>query len=221
MDHTGQRLDKYQRPELFLGSYEFRATEEYCRNGVMNNRRPHIIFACELTETSKPILKILSENMADIIRNFPRDSLNSLSSPPMFGFVTYNHKITLYDIINDGAAHVICDLSTPFSPLNSFLVDPLIHMDKIEAFLKKFPSLYANEELEMQTILGPVIEAALMTTQVDVRNWINQNMIPKITTDADQNEKYDNIPAGKIYIFHCTLPAYGSDEETPGRIKQR
>src|SRR6218665_496930 len=90
LDHTGQRLDKYQRPELSRGSYEFRATEEYCRNGVLNNRRPHIIIACELTETSKPIMKILSENLADIIRNFPRDPLNQLSSPPMFGFVTYN-----------------------------------------------------------------------------------------------------------------------------------
>ena len=32
MIFLGQRLDKFQRPELFLGSYEFRASEEYCRN---------------------------------------------------------------------------------------------------------------------------------------------------------------------------------------------
>lgn len=35
LDHTGQRLDKLQRPELYLGSYEFLATEEYCRNRML------------------------------------------------------------------------------------------------------------------------------------------------------------------------------------------
>ncbi len=50
----------------------------------------------------------------------------------MVGFVTYNSKIQLYDIVNNGQAHVVCDLSTPFPPLNTFLVDPLVHLDKIE-----------------------------------------------------------------------------------------
>lgn len=221
LDHTGQRLDKYQRPELFLGSYEFRATEEYCRNNVMNNRRPHIIFACELTETSKPILNYLSTNLVDIIRNFPKDPLNPNSYPPMVGFVTYNSKIQLYDIVNNGQAHVVCDLSTPFPPLNTFLVDPLVHLDKIESFLKTLPSLYASEELEMQTILGPVIEAALMTTQVDVNNWFNQEQANKVIVDKDQNQTYETIPVGKIYLFHCTLPTYGNDTDTPGRLKPR
>lgn len=40
--------------------------------GVMNNRRPHIIFACELTETSKPILHSLADNLVEIINNFPK-----------------------------------------------------------------------------------------------------------------------------------------------------
>lgn len=31
MDHAGQRIDKYERPELVLGTYEFVATKEYCR----------------------------------------------------------------------------------------------------------------------------------------------------------------------------------------------
>lgn len=31
LDHTGQRVDKYERPELVLGTYEFVATKEYCR----------------------------------------------------------------------------------------------------------------------------------------------------------------------------------------------
>lgn len=31
LDHTGQRVDKYERPELVLGTYEFLATKDYCR----------------------------------------------------------------------------------------------------------------------------------------------------------------------------------------------
>lgn len=31
LDHTGQRIDKFERPELVLGTYEFVATKDYCR----------------------------------------------------------------------------------------------------------------------------------------------------------------------------------------------
>lgn len=34
LDHTGQRLDRYERPELMLGTFEYIATKDYCR--VMN-----------------------------------------------------------------------------------------------------------------------------------------------------------------------------------------
>lgn len=31
LDHTGQRMDRYERPELMLGTYEYIATKDYCR----------------------------------------------------------------------------------------------------------------------------------------------------------------------------------------------
>jgi hypothetical protein len=31
LDHTGQRADRFMRPELMLGTYEFVATQDYCR----------------------------------------------------------------------------------------------------------------------------------------------------------------------------------------------
>lgn len=34
LDHTGRRVDTYDRPELCLGSYEFVATKDYCKVGT-------------------------------------------------------------------------------------------------------------------------------------------------------------------------------------------
>ena len=31
LDHTGRRVDCYDRPELCLGAYEFVATSDYCK----------------------------------------------------------------------------------------------------------------------------------------------------------------------------------------------
>lgn len=31
LDHTGNRVDRYERPELLYGAYEFTVTKEYCK----------------------------------------------------------------------------------------------------------------------------------------------------------------------------------------------
>jgi hypothetical protein len=81
----------------------------------------------------------------------------------------------------------------------------------LNSFLQSLPSLYANEELETQTVLGPVIEAALLTAQVDTGNWFS----------GQPNANSPSMPVGKVYMFHCTLPNFGTDAETPGRLKPR
>lgn len=57
------------------------------------------------------------------------------SAPPLIGFLTYNSKIQIYDIINNGHSHIICDVSSTFPPLTTFLVDPLVHFEQIERYL--------------------------------------------------------------------------------------
>lgn len=86
-------------------------------------------------------------------------------------------------------------------------------MLSFHSFLQSLPSLYSNEELETQTVLGPVIEAALLTAQVDSGNWFSD------LNNANNNNP--SIPVGKIYLFHCTLPNFGTDADTPGRLKPR
>lgn len=137
----------------------------------------------------------------------------------MVGFMTYNSKIHMYDVLNNGHAHVICDVSSPFPPITSFLVDPVQHAEQIESFLNTLPDLYPDGELETETILGPVVDAALQTCQVDVSNWYANNPNDgQINTTRDHTQ---SIAVGKVYLFHCTLPTYGQDGVTPGRLKPR
>ncbi|RWS05118.1 transport Sec24C-like protein [Dinothrombium tinctorium] len=218
LDHTGQRLDKFERPELYLGSYEFKATSEFCRNSILNCRRPHIIFAFEMTVNSKPVIQHISKNLSEIIRSYlPTDSANPGSPPPLVGFMTYDSKIQMYDIVNNGHAHIICDISSIFSPFTSFLVDPIEYIEQIESFLMSLPSLVPESELETETILGPVIEAALKTCQFDNSNWFAEQP----GSESVQKDPTKVIPVGKVYLFHCTLPTYGQDGSTPGRLKPR
>ncbi|KAI1289561.1 Protein transport protein Sec24C [Halotydeus destructor] len=220
LDHTGQRLDKFDRPELFYGSYEFKATAEFCRNQILNCRRPHIVFAFELTVNSKPVIQQIAKNLPDIIRtNLPTDPVRYGTAPPMVGFLTYNSKIQVYDIANNGQAHVICDVANPFPPFTTFLVDPIQYADQIENFLSSLPDLYSDEELDTETVLGPVIEAALQTCQVDRSNfYTNADDGQAVNQNKDISQA---IAVGKVYIFHCTLPTYGQDTVTPGRLKPR
>lgn len=135
LDHMGHRLDRYERPELYLGSYEFKATSEFCRNSILNCRRPHIVFAFELTINSMPIIKRIVSELPTIIReHLPIDALRRGSPPPLVAFMTYNSKIQLYDVRGDGRAHVICDVTQTFPPITSFLADPVEHADKIDRY---------------------------------------------------------------------------------------
>ncbi|KAK4337222.1 hypothetical protein RND71_043728 [Anisodus tanguticus] len=212
LDHMEQRLDKYERPELHLGSYEFRTGQEFYRNKVLASRRPHIVFAFELTVNSKPLIQTISEHLIDVIKtSLPVDKIWNCP-PPLIGFMTYNSKIQFYDVVNNGTSHIISDVSSTFPPFTTFLVDPVTQIDKIEQFLKKLPSLYSDNELETETILGPVIEAAFQTCNADSSNWF---------PNQEVKDKSKVLAVGKIYLFHCSLPTFGQDGVTPGRLKKR
>ena len=51
LDHTGRRIDAFQRPELCLGSYDIVATAEYCRNDTPP-LTPAYIFLLDVSATA-------------------------------------------------------------------------------------------------------------------------------------------------------------------------
>lgn len=206
-----QELD--QRPELHLGSYEFRVTPEYYRDSIAETRRPHIIFAIEMTANSRHLVEFVSVNLAKVIKShLPSDFLYSASLCPLVGFLTYNSKITLYDVMNGGHAYVISDMSsvTECASTSKFLVDPAENFAEIEKFLGSLTELCREQaEFEQQTVLGPVIEAAFKACINDTSN--------NFQGDQKKSPGHKVIPAGKIYMLHSSLPTYG-DDQTPGRL---
>lgn len=206
-----QELD--QRPELQLGSYEFRVSPEYYRNAIAETRRPHIIFAIEMTASSRHLVHYISKNLANVIKtHFPTDFLYSASLSPLVGFVTYNSKITLYDVMNGGHAYVISDMtsSSDCASTSVFLVDPAENFEEIEKFLASLAEVSDElAEQEQQTVLGPVIEAALQTCLFDTSNHFQSEK------KKPPNQKV--VPTGKIIMLHSSLPTFG-DESTPGRL---
>lgn len=200
-----------QRPELYSGSYEFRVTPEYYRDQIAANRRPHIIFAIETTVNSRHLVEYVSRNLAGVIKSyFPKDFLYEQPYYPLVGFITYNSKITVYDIKNN-VTYVQPDMTSVFAPTPNFLVDPIEDFEKIEDFLGSLVERTFEDLTEQQTVLGPVIEAAFKTCATDKSND------SYFSETANNSDKKWAVPTGKIYILHASLPTSG-DDTTPGRL---
>lgn len=98
LDHTGQRMDRYERPELVLGTYEFTATPDYCRNNTLP-KPPAIIFVIDVSYNNikSGLVHLLCANMKDIIQNLPKDQGQEESNMRV-GFITYNSSVHFYNI---------------------------------------------------------------------------------------------------------------------------
>lgn len=202
----GQEMD--QRPELHLGSYEFRCTEAYYRDKIEECRRPHIIFAIETTAHSVPLVNYLAKNLAEVIRSHcPKDFGYASSQTPLIGFITFNSKITVHNVSDGNQDYVIADTNSILTPISKFLVDPAENFEDIEKFLATLPDI-CNDQLEQQAVLGPVIEVALKSCAKDTSNFFVQ---PKKTPNPNV------VPVGKVYVMLSSLPNAG-DENTPGRL---
>lgn len=205
-----------QRPELQMGSYEFRVTPEYYRESIAETRRPHIIFAIEVTVHSRHLVHYVSKNLASVIKShMPTDFIYSASLTPLVGFVTYNSKITFYDVMNGGHAYVISDMTSVIdcASTSKFLVDPSKNFEEIEKFLGSLFELCSEQmEIEQQAVLAPVIEAAFKTCSFDTSN--------QFPGDQKKAPNPKVLPAGKLYLLHSSLPTYG-DETTPGRLSTK
>jgi len=197
LDHTGQRVDKYERPELCLGTYEFTATKDYCRDNKMPSP-PGILFAIDVSYPmlKEGIVQLICQNMKSILRNLPVDrDAGETETKMKVGFMTYDSKINFYNC-NAALAQpqqmTVGDVDDMFVPLAEGL---MVDLDKSEAvidsLLQAIPVMFA-ETRETETILGPVIQAGKEAFKAAGMS-------------------------GKLVVFHHNLPVSAA----PGQLKNR
>ncbi|XP_014034849.2 protein transport protein Sec24C isoform X1 [Salmo salar] len=195
LDHTGKRVDCYDRPELSQGSYEFVATVDYCKNNKLP-QPPSFIFFIDVSYNAvkSGMVNIVCQELKTLLDYLPRENPEA-DSVVRVGFVTYNKVLHFYNVKSSLAQPqmmVVSDVSDMFLPLlDGFLVSVNDSRMVIESLLDQIPEMFADTR-ETETVFGPVIQAGLEALKA-----------------ADC--------AGKLFVFHSTLPI----AEAPGKLKNR
>jgi len=195
LDHTGRRVDHYQRPELCLGTYECLATKDYCRESV-EPKVPAVLFAIDVSYPmmKEGIVQMICSNMKDMLKNLPRD-MNCDKERMRVGFMTYDRKINFYNIkgnLSQPQQMTVGDVGDMFVPLvDGFMCNVEESEAVIDSLMEQIPLMF-GETRETETVLGPVIQA------------------------GKEAFKAANC-AGKLIVFHHNLPV----AEAPGKLKNR
>merc|ERR1719206_983398 len=197
LDHTGMRMDKYERPELCLGTYDIMATKDYCRDSKFPSP-PGILFAIDVSYPmiKEGIVSLVCQNMKDILRSLPVDEAAGHTASNMkVGFMTYDSKINFYNCnvaLAQPQQMTVGDVDDMFVPLaEGLMVDVNQSEAVIDSLLEQIPAMFA-ETRETETILGPVIQA------------------------GKEAFKAANM-TGKMIVFHHNLPV----APAPGQLKNR
>ncbi|NWU16053.1 SC24C protein, partial [Cephalopterus ornatus] len=195
LDHTGKRVDFYDRPELSLGSYEFLATVDYCKNNKFPSP-PAFIFMIDVSYNAvkSGLVRLICEELKSLLDYLPREG-NMEESAIRVGFVTYNKVLHFYNVKSSLAQPqmmVVSDVADMFVPLlDGFLVNVNESRTVITSLLDQIPEMFADTR-ETETVFAPVIQAGLEALKA-----------------AEC--------AGKLFIFHTSLPI----AEAPGKLKNR
>jgi len=196
LDHTGRRIDCYDRPELCLGAYEFVATTDYCKDNKLPNA-PAFIFMIDVSYNSvkSGLVDLLCARLKDeVLRCLPKD-VGDEESEIRVAFVTYAKELHFYNIkgtLSQPQMLVVSDVDDMFVPLlDGFFVKVSEAEVIIDSLLTQISQVF-SEARETEIVLGPVIQAGL---------------------DALRSAER----AGKLIIFHSSLPT----AEAPGKLLNR
>ncbi|XP_066536541.1 protein transport protein Sec24D [Hoplias malabaricus] len=195
LDHMGRRVDLYERPELSLGSYEFTATLDYCKNNKPPNP-PAYIFMIDVSYNNikSGLVKLICEELKTLLDHLPKEE-GAESSAIKVGFVTYNKVLHFYNVksaLAQPQMMVVSDVTEMFVPLlDGFLVNFQESRNVINNLLDQIPDMFADTG-ESETVFSPVVQAGVEALKA-----------------AECS--------GKLFIFHSSLPT----AEAPGKLKNR
>ncbi|CAG5929286.1 unnamed protein product [Menidia menidia] len=195
LDHMGRRVDFYEKPELSLGSYEFVATLDYCKNNKPPNP-PAFIFMIDVSYNNikSGLVKLICNELKTLLEKLPREE-GVDSSAVKVGFVTYNKVLHFYNVksaLAQPQMMVVSDTAEMFVPLlDGFLVNYQDSRAVIYNLLDQIPDMFADTN-ESETVFAPVIQAGMEAFKA-----------------AECS--------GKLFIFHSSMPT----AEAPGKLKNR
>uniref|UniRef100_T1I812 Protein transport protein Sec24C n=3 Tax=Rhodnius TaxID=13248 RepID=T1I812_RHOPR len=195
LDHTGLRVDRFERAELVLGAYDIVATKEYCRDNIPP-KPPALIFLIDVSynNVKSGLVSLLCSQMKSFLQCLPKERGEEKSSLRV-GFITYNNSVHFYNLnpnLGQPQMLVVGDTQEMFMPLlDGFLADVEESESLIDTLMAQIPSMF-GETRETETILAPAIQAGLEALKASNR-------------------------AGKLLIFHSSLPI----AEAPGKLKNR
>ncbi|KAK1797032.1 hypothetical protein P4O66_008420 [Electrophorus voltai] len=195
LDHMGRRLDMYERPELSLGSYEFTATLDYCKNNKPPNP-PAYIFMIDVSYNNikSGLVKLICDELKTLLDQLPKEE-GAEGSAIKVGFVTYNKILHFYNVksaLAQPQMMVVSDVAEMFVPLlDGFLVNFEESRAVINNLLEQIPDMFSDTN-ESETVFAPVIQAGVEALKA-----------------AECS--------GKLFIFHSSLPM----AEAPGKLKNR
>ncbi|XP_051995784.1 protein transport protein Sec24D isoform X2 [Xyrauchen texanus] len=195
LDHMGRRMDLYERPELSLGSYEFIATLDYCKNNKPPNP-PAYIFMIDVSYNNMKsgLVKLICEELKILLDRLPKEE-GAESSAIKVGFVTYNKILHFYNVksaLAQPQMMVVSDVAEMFVPLlDGFLVNFQESRAVINNLLDQIPDMFSDTN-ESETVFAPVIQAGVEALKA-----------------AECS--------GKLFLFHSSIPT----AEAPGKLKNR
>ncbi|KRZ25409.1 Protein transport protein Sec24C [Trichinella pseudospiralis] len=194
LDHASRRIDMMERPELHLGSYEFVATKEYCKDQLFPNP-PAYVFVLDVSYNAirNGLVNTFCQNIKLLLQNLPKE--HGKDCMIEVAFITYDQTVHFYDLKNGSGPPkmmVVNDVQEMFVPMGKGLfVKPSLASQAIDQLMEQIWSLFGENRIT-EVILGPALQAGVEALKAHNRS-------------------------GKIFLFHTTLPTF----EAPGKLKNR
>jgi len=187
LDGSGQRRDKYERPELCKGIVEYMAPSEYM---VRPPQPPAYFFVIDVGPTSAQsgLLKEVAESIKKVIEN------NSLPGGrrTQIGFITFDKSVHYYSLksgMSSAQMMVVPDLQGLFVPApDDLLVNLHDSMDVVMNFLENLSTMFQKQQppqMPVQSALGPALKAAYTVMKhVGGKMCVFQSTLPTLGAGA-------------------------------------
>lgn len=181
LDESGQRRDRYDRPELSQACIEYIAPSEYM---VRPPQPPSYFFVIDVSAVSA------RSGMLQSVANAIKRSLDDLPGSPrtQVGFLTFDESVHYYSLKSGLAAPqmlVVADLVELFVPApDDLLVNLQESREVIDIFLENLPTMFEGSNAS-SSCLGPALKAAFTVTKhIGGKMSVFQSLLPQLGDGA-------------------------------------